>query len=543
MLCLPSLVFIHVLLPSVGGAGLEAPNNNLTLLSLSLFVAVQAFAVKASDAPLYLGDRTMLLGAGVALLLASAVVSGWGASLAPVAVSFWFFFYLFLQQMPADTGNRSILWVVFISAAIESVLGLAQTLGWVAEIGGSRLDTGGTPVGGIQQSNLFASYTITGLASWLWLMLDERDATRLISNKLLTATAGGLITAMAILTGSRTGWFSLAAVTILGSIALCRLPAKGRFISWCGSAIAGVILAALLTSVTENNRVANKAHWESPRWPLLEQSVRLAGENLLQGVGYGNFQRAYVESAARNFANGNINQPAMSNFRHAHNGLLQWQIEGGLLAMAGLLIISAAVGLQLLGLPQPIRLAYLAFILPVGLHFMTEYPLRQSVIHGWLLVVGVYLGRSDRITLKIPAKTIGPYLTAIILLCGFIVPIYCVNNLNSIYWLREIQNNPVANAKLAPKILYPGPLEDKIENTLANSLYLTGLQYQFEPALDAYISWASREQKETPRAGLFEQLIRAQTARGDDVGAERTAKKYAFYFPQRASLFVAQPDH
>jgi len=320
-------------------------------------------------------------------------------------------------------------------------------------------------------------------------------------------------------------------VFVFGIIALRTLNGPNRMPSWLISASAGLLIALLLTYSTENDRIIEKAQLESPRWPLYQQALRLANENLLQGVGYGNFEQAYVESASRNFAQGVSQYPAMSNFSYVHNGLLQWLIEGGVLALAGVFLVITSVTMHLKGLAPETKMAFAAFLAPVGLHFMTEFPLRQSVIHAWLILVAIYCTYQDRRRFELPYRTLALIRSTAIALFALIIPLYCLNNLNTLFWLREIQKSPIENAGLAAQIVYPGPLRDKVEYTLANSLYLSGMLHGQESALGSFITLAQAEVARLPRAGLYEQLARAQTAMGEKEAAARTLDELAFLFP------------
>jgi O-antigen polymerase len=527
----PALIVIHILLPSVGGTGLQTPNNNLVLLLFSLFIGLQAFLGFKQREDLYLPHNTTLSIVGGLCIMASATVSGGSNFFAPAGVVFWLVMYFSMCQPSLKIQPRSLLWVVFASALIEAMIGFFQVLGWVIDIDGSKLDTKGTPVGAIQQANLYASYLCTGVAAWLWLMVSEPEDTPDRFNKIFTVLAASIIVAMAILSGSRTGWGSLLIVFVFGIIALRTRDGPNRMPSWLTSASLGLLIALLLSYSTENTRIIEKAQLESARWPLYQQALRLANENLMQGVGYGNFEQAYVESASRNFAQGVSQYPAMSNFSYVHNGLLQWLIEGGVLALAGVLLVITSVTMHLKGLAPESKMAFAAFLAPVGLHFMTEFPLRQSVIHAWLLLAGIYCTSQDRRRFELPYRTRSLIRSTAVTLFALIIPLYCLNNLNTVFWLREIQKSPIEHAGLAAKIIYPGPLRDKVEYTLANSLYVSGMLYGQESSLDSFITWAQAEIARLPRAGLYEQLARAQAARGDKEAAITTLDQLNFLFP------------
>ena len=57
---------------------------------------------------------------------------------------------------------------------------------------------------------------------------------------------------------------------------------------------------------------------------------------------------------------------------------------------------------------------------------------------------------------------------------GIALPLFALNNLNSIYWTREINKAPFENGVLAPNIVLPGPMKLPVEHALAKGLFTAG---------------------------------------------------------------------
>ncbi|MFQ9621647.1 MAG: Wzy polymerase domain-containing protein [Enterobacteriaceae bacterium] len=71
---------------------------------------------------------------------------------------------------------------------------------------------------------------------------------------------------------------------------------------------------------------------------------------------------------------------------YPHNDLLFWWVEGGAVALLGLLVLGVSGFWLLLRRPGVRQLALLACLMPILLHTQLEYPLYQSPVH-WLLVL------------------------------------------------------------------------------------------------------------------------------------------------------------
>ncbi|STW66278.1 lipid A core-O-antigen ligase [Klebsiella michiganensis] len=71
---------------------------------------------------------------------------------------------------------------------------------------------------------------------------------------------------------------------------------------------------------------------------------------------------------------------------YPHNDLLFWWVEGGAVALLGLLVLGVSGFWLLLRRPGVRQLALLACLMPILLHTQLEYPLYQSPVH-WLFVL------------------------------------------------------------------------------------------------------------------------------------------------------------
>lgn len=79
---------------------------------------------------------------------------------------------------------------------------------------------------------------------------------------------------------------------------------------------------------------------------------------------------------------------------YPHNDLLFWWVEGGAVALLGLLVLGVSGFWLLLRRPGVRQLALLACLMPILLHTQLEYPLYQSPVH-WLLVL-ILVNLADR---------------------------------------------------------------------------------------------------------------------------------------------------
>lgn len=300
--------------------------------------------------------------------------------------------------------RRLLLSVVVFSSLVQATEAMIQA--WLPKFGLRMMDFYGTaPYGIFQQRNLLASWLATGGGIALYLALTARTRQRALGWVLALYP---ICTAL-VLTQSRTGILGMLLSVLLVFLAdrprsrqrplavLRRAMLLTSLLVWCG----GISLWAMPSGMP-----ADLTHEASngQRILMLEGTVAMIGQHPLAGSGLGSFEARFPQAIE------DIGlQMESDTVTHPHNELMYVAAEGGITALAGLLLI-AGVWLW----PLVFRLCHpnasgpcpdtgrwlraheglsggswlLPLMgLPIIVHMMTEYPLYLSAPHLLLLIL------------------------------------------------------------------------------------------------------------------------------------------------------------
>lgn len=318
--------------------------------------------------------------------------------------------------------RRLLLCVVVFSALVQATEAMIQA--WLPELGLRMMDFYGTaPYGIFQQRNLLASWLATGGGIALYLALTARTRQRALGWVLCLYP---ICTAL-VLSQSRTGVLGMLLSALLVFLAdrprlrqrplavLRRVMLLTSLVVWCG----GVSLWAMPSGVPAD--LTHEASNEQ-RILMLEGTAAMIGQHPLAGSGLGSFESRLpqaIEDIGLRMASDTVTHP--------HNELMYVAAEGGITALAGLLLIA---GVWLWPLVYRLRhpnafgpcpdtgrwlrahegLSGGGWLLPLtGLpiivHMMTEYPLYLSAPHLLLLILLFRTGLPEAVLqpVRVPA--------------------------------------------------------------------------------------------------------------------------------------------
>lgn len=179
-----------------------------------------------------------------------------------------------------------------------------------------------------------------------------------------------LIAALLVLlaVGSRAGVLIGFAITILSSLIIFRRGLIGSISIMFGSILIGVY------SIGVWARIAQEGLAEEARAIFARTTIDGIWDNLVLGVGYGNFVQGYssyekTEDIARYYTN------------HAHNDFLELVFEGGIAAAATIFLFLMVLFKRIYETIQwPLHYACALSILFLLIHSLVEYPLRSMAI-------------------------------------------------------------------------------------------------------------------------------------------------------------------
>lgn len=315
-------------------------------------------------------------------------------------------FTLALCQIHLSPGLRRLLLnVVVLSALVQAGEAMVQV--WLPAAGLRLMDFAGTsPYGVFQQRNLLASWLATGCSVALYLAITASSRRRALVR---VVALYPLCTALT-LTQSRVGVLAVflsVALTAAADLprlrgrplaALRRVMLLTSLLVWC----TGVSLWAMPAGAP-----ADLVHEGSTqqRIRVLEGTATMVAQHPLAGSGLGSFESRFPQA----LEDRGLLSLESDTFTHPHNEVMYVMAEGGLVALAGLLLLASIwlwpvvyrlrhpvvnapcpdTGRWLRGAQGLSAGSWLLPLtgLPIVMHMMTEYPLYQSAPHLMLLLL------------------------------------------------------------------------------------------------------------------------------------------------------------
>lgn len=305
-----------------------------------------------------------------------------------------------LMIVPEKFARTHLLQVVLIGITISAVVGLLQVSGMTFDH--PLLNDDAT-----RASGLFANRNHQSLFLCLGLALLPTWAFRAGARQLWRLLAGAglvLLLALTILaTGSRAGLVLAVLALVLGILAawgevarLIRLlPPKVKF----GAVIAGLVIIVVLMAVSIQARRAEAIErlfqldaGDDMRSRALPVVLDMLRENLVFGSGFGSFEMLF-----------RVHEPFAllkpTYFNHAHSDVLEFVIEGGVLAIA--LAFAATVWVlrratsAWLGMRKEegalARVGSACLIVIVAASCV-DYPMRTPIIMSVMTIAAVWIG-------------------------------------------------------------------------------------------------------------------------------------------------------
>ncbi len=402
------LIIMHISIPNMGGSGLKVPQNILALGIIgALVLLVNANMQTTYPKTLRTSPGTRLLLIGCLLLCipifwSSRPMWRWNAFPAVLGYAVAALGYLALLQVRlSPQQKRRWLALILISAVIEALLALLQLFvlpanNWMEySLQQQRI------FGIFQQPNLLGSYLATGCGIALYFIFTSRS--RLVRH--LASASLGLQLLVLIPTQSRIGWSGAGTVI---AVLLWHFRARSSLrntlmivipLALMMSLIAAIILVpgrellpTLPDTVTQFAHhpaftPIDKSHSTHLRWQMLVHSLHMIAERPLIGWGMGGFEHSFTQHVVE------MNHSMTLGGRpptHPHNEILFQWIEGGIVAMLGMLLLIAAwlkLGFVPRGLRRQRAFPIWCLTLPIVLHTQFEYPLHLSAAHSIVLVL------------------------------------------------------------------------------------------------------------------------------------------------------------
>ena len=291
------------------------------------------------------------------------------------------------RRLTLDSIATTLAWFLLVGGIFHAVTGLVQHYDVSTPFNFLVAHKGGVFVhGNLGQRNHYAACVTLALASAAYLYGSGR------LKGALAAGCAALFLAVLALTGSRSPWLYLVALTALALLLHHRRRdgASRRIAGFTCWLLPGFVAADLLVTlpflmpretlpmVTSAENLFQMATGVGPRLELWGEAWRMFLAAPVLGAGFGQFAwHHFLYQAAAGAPSG------LGLYNHAHNIVLQLLAETG---VAGTLIIAGAVLVWLAGLRRvildPAWWWLLSLLAVIGIHSLLEYPLWYAYFLG-----------------------------------------------------------------------------------------------------------------------------------------------------------------
>ena len=392
-----SLFFPYYSTPTIGGTGLAITYNIPVWIVASW--AMAAGLLLTVNSKKFVTPQLGLFFVAFPIIV---IISGLLAEInQPIA---WLFRVLFIlggllflySLFQFNITQRVIdrcLFLLVIASGLHALFGSIQTISpqlltpWFP----NQLDF--VPRGLFQQINVHASFLATGVIITLYLISRPSFRFSSLLTKSIVILAFSLSLYVIVSSGSRIGFLSiLLGIPLLLWSRYKPLRTHKKlliilFIASCGSFVAGQ--SGLHKTIDKTVQLKEKSY-STARIAMYTIGLELVSKNPIHGYGIGGFLSAWNKQAS-DFIGRHPETFMPKYILHPHNELLFWMIEGGLLALAGILAVVIGISLALYRCGFQRGGAYAAMLLPISLHTQVELPFYISSVHWFLWLLLIFL--------------------------------------------------------------------------------------------------------------------------------------------------------
>jgi len=540
LLALLFLVSPFYLASSPGGTGFDLPFNITVWAAATLVIAYSVWYFCGQEKLILPANYKGLLALPVGILLAAALAGvqepiAWLFRILYVMAGVIFLFSLF--QFRLKNTDRILLLIV-IATLLHSLIGIIQLfqlpvlLNWI-----SRTDRA-VATGVFQQVNVMASFLTTGILVSVYLCLRPVAYKRFYLKVFLLITIS-IATYVMVATGSRIGLLS----GLLGLLML--LTAYRSQVSKNWKTIVSALLLIMVVSWLAKeglHKTFDKSYqmvegqYSDQRLSIYRISFDAFTEAPIKGHGIGSFLEKFgLASSAFYQQHPTANMPGY--IAHPHNELLQWAIEGGLLALLGILIAMYSVLWFVTKYKHQRLLAYLALLLPITFHTQVEHPFYISSFHWFLWLTLLFVLLNNHVVIKqnslslAACKSIRGLVLLFLMISVFFLGHTALAQQQLYQFLSQSQQLPQLNLALnnlyyktyAEQIIMRSHLHDAIARNDAEKLVQV-------------VSWFESELNKKSALKIFEDVINGYIALEKPEKSCETILKSLNYYPANKVL-------
>jgi O-antigen polymerase len=447
-------------------------------------------------------------------------------------------FYIFslFQFDLKPTQKECLLYVVVIAVGLQALLATMQIVApldlpsWLSKQPNSTV-----PRGIFQQVNVMSTFLATGLIAIVFLVSRPSFKSKHFIIKLLLVVIFGLSFYVTTASGSRVGLLSmvvgLSVVIVFRSRQLLRQ--KPIAILLIVVSVLGFSAGKMGFVQTMDKAVSMAdSKYASARMGMYQIGIEIVQKEPLYGHGIGSFLKQWNIQASDFYKrHPESNLPPV--IEHPHNEILFWMIEGGLLAVIGILVLILGVIIAICRCGWQRGGAYAAMLFPISLHTQVEHPLDASVLHWFLWLFLLYLPFSYQVKTKfIGFSSSALNLTRLLaLMLAASVTLFmwhtarAQNDLFKFIHYQEQQKPPYLNYAL--NNIYTRPLAES--KAMAANLY-SSIERKDLEGVRAYEVWAKQYVEKMPYLYIYNSMIAASaTLRPEGKGCDAINAAYEMY--------------
>ena len=510
------LVGLHIVLPTPGGSGLYLIPNILTWLAISLLIAIALIKIAKQRTFLWSKYHIGYL-VGIALLIVPVFYGGEFADKAIPRllglVGGVLFLSSLIQMKFSEQQRFSVLLFFLIAIAVECLIGLFQffllSLFDIQVVGYTPIY--GRPYGSFIQPNVMASFLASGLGVACFALhhLEKYRYKRFTFGLSLFVLLSSPI--LLVVLQSKTGY--VAAIAVLALMLPTLTSDKKQLKTIIIVLLSGVLVGAFSFKYLKTVPTKANIYSDDVRTTIIQVSAKMYANKPIMGYGYGEFEKQYREYHLELQNKGEITQAPLEDLGHPHNEVLLWAIEGGAVAIIGLVVLIIAALRLMAGLTLQQKLQFIALLLPIILHSLLEYPFYHSTIH-WIYLIAIlwfieaqhHSNALRQITLPNGIKVLAN-VSGILLLLGAVV--YFSILLHTSYHLEAYKRSNNQKIEHITSIIHPLAWQDHYQLIIYQQGLINGYRQQNPEALLRYIEWGAEFVKYRPRKAVYQNMLSA----------------------------------
>ncbi len=499
--------------PNLGGIGLDLTFNIMVWATAILLISFGAYQIVSRHEIFYPNNLVLWLAFPLFIILSSLFKDINQPDIWLFRVLFIFGGYAFLitlmQFKLKPIIQERILLIIAVSAFFQALIGLCQI--YFEDLPYYSV-ADHVPRGVFQQVNVLGTFLVTGILISLYLISRPSYIFKPVCIKIIYILIIAVMLHIIVASGSRVSLLSLVvAIPVLLYSRYTYLLSQKKYLAL----LIVVSIFAFLSAQSGFEQTVVKTvklveeDKANARVSIFSIAISLINQQPLLGFGIGDFLKEW-NLASSDFYQNNKDAYLPSFTTHPHNELLFWAIEGGFLALSGLMMIALAIVKEARRLGMR-GIAYVALLLPITIHTQVELPFYISSLHWFTFIFLLYLLLSHR--LKVVETLFSPSLEKLISFGCILLPILSSLFLidvaraqKDIYnFVKDIESD-TPPLSIALSNLYT---KNYAEQLAMRSMLYNAIEQHDKEKVQLFENWAMDFVIKSPELKMYEDLISA----------------------------------